>query len=138
MGLFGAIHTSGSGLTLFRTWLDAVSDNVANASTARRTDEEAFRARYINAQAVEYGAAGQPGVGAGVRVAGVLFGDPEGRLVHDPSHPLADEDGMVRLPDIDLASQMTQLIVAQRGYQANLSVIDRARDAYTHALQIGR
>lgn len=138
MGLFGALHTSGSGLKVFRTWLDAVSDNIANVSTARRTDEEAFRARYIEAAANEYGAAGQPGVGAGVRVNAVRFGNGEGRLVHDPDHPLADENGMIRMPDIDLADQMTQLIAAQRGYQANLAVVERARDAYAQALQIGR
>jgi flagellar basal-body rod protein FlgC len=70
-------------------------------------------------------------------VAGVVLGDPEGRLVHQPDHPLADAEGMVRYPSVDLGDQMTQLIVAQRGYQANLSVIDRARDAYLQALQIG-
>jgi flagellar basal-body rod protein FlgC len=138
MGLFGAIHTSGSGLKVFRTWLDAVSDNIANLNTVKSTDEAAFQARYIEAQAVEYGQAGQPGIGAGARVAAVRFGSAEGRLVHDPSHPLADENGMVRLPDIDLGDQMTQLIAAQRGYQANLAVVERARDLYTQAIQIGR
>ena len=44
----------------------------------------------------------------------------------------------MRYPDIDMASQMTQLIMAQRGYQANAAVVDRAKDAYTAALQIGR
>jgi flagellar basal-body rod protein FlgC len=58
--------------------------------------------------------------------------------VHEPAHPLADADGNVRYPDIDLGSQMTQLIMAQRGYQANLAVVDRAKDAYTAALQLGR
>lgn len=138
MSLFGAIHTSGSGLKVFRTWLDAVSDNIANISNASRTSEDAFQARYVQAEAVEYGNAGQPGVGGGVRVAQVLFGSAEGRLVHDPNHPLADEDGMVRMPDVDLGDQMTQLIAAQRGYQANLAVVERARDAYAQALQIGR
>jgi len=138
MALFGVLHTSGSGLKVFRTWLDAVSDNIANVSTARRTSEEAFRARYVEAAAVEYGAAGRPGVGGGVRVNAVRFGDGTGRLVFDPQHPLADEDGMVRMPDIDLGDQMTQLIAAQRGYQANLAVVERARDAYAQALQIGR
>jgi flagellar basal-body rod protein FlgC len=138
VSLFGAIHTSGSGLKVFRTWLDAVSDNIANLSTARSTDEAAFQARYVEAEAMGYGAAGTPGVGGGVRVAGIQYGSAEGRLVHDPSHPLADEEGMVRMPDIDLADQMTQLIAAQRGYQANLAVVTRARDAYSQALQIGR
>src|SRR5687768_8361571 len=113
--VFAAFDVAGSGLRTTRKWLDAVSDNIANINTARRTDEEAFRARMIVAEANEYGGAG------GVRVAGAVFGDPNGRLVHSPGHALADAEGMVRMPDIDLGDQMTQLMIAQRGYQANLS-----------------
>ena len=50
----------------------------------------------------------------GVQVAGIAYGSPEGRLVYDPTHPLADDGGYVRLPDIDLGSQMSKLIIAQR------------------------
>jgi flagellar basal-body rod protein FlgC len=135
--LFSTLHTSASGLTVFRTWMDAVSDNVANLNTVRPTSAEAFQARFVVPEAADYGRAGEPGVVGGARVAGVVLGDPEGRLVHQPDHPLADAEGMVRYPSVDLGDQMTQLIVAQRGYQANLSVIDRARDAYLQALQIG-
>ena len=135
MGLFGAIQTSGNGMTVFRTWLDAVADNIANVSTVTSTDEAAFQARYIEAEAIGY--TGE-GVGQGSRVASVQFGDAEGRLVSDPNHPLADENGLVRMPDVDLADQMTQLISAQRGYQANLAVVERARDAYSQAIGIGR
>jgi flagellar basal-body rod protein FlgC len=138
MPTFPVLSTSANGLRVFRTWMDAVGDNLANINTARSTDDEAFRARYVVAESIDYGSAGTPGIGTGSRVAGVEFGDPEGRLVHDPDNPLADADGMVRMPDIDMASQMTQLIQAQRGYQANLAVVDRARDAYLAALQIGR
>ena len=74
----------------------------------------------------------------GVQVAGVKFGSAEGRVVHEPDNPLADKDGNVRYPDIDLGDQMTQMMMAQRGYQANLSVVDRAKDAYQAALQLGR
>ena len=130
--MFGAFDVAGSGLRTTRKWLDAVSDNIANLSTARRTDEEAFRARMVVAQAEGYGSAG------GVRVAGAVYGDPAGRLVHSPDHPLADEEGMVRMPDIDLSDQMTQLMIAQRGYQANLSVVERAKDAYSAALRLGQ
>jgi flagellar basal-body rod protein FlgC len=138
MALFSALHTSGSGMRVFRTWIDAIADNLANVNTARSTDEAAFQARYVEAEAVQYGNAGQPDIGGGVRVRAIRYGDPEGRLVHDPSHPLADENGMVRMPDIDLAAQMTSLLMAQRAYQANVAVIERARDAYAQALQIGR
>ena len=135
MGLFGAFGISGSGMTTMRTWIDAVSDNIANLNTVRRTDQNAYQARTVIAQAIE---PAQPGVGGGVRVAGIALGDAEGRLVHDPTHPLADADGNVRYPDVDLSDQMVQLMLAQRGYQSNITVIERAKDAYQSALQIGK
>lgn len=138
MSTFPVLTTMANGLGVFRTWMDAIGDNLANLNTVRRTDESAFQARYVVAEAVDYGTAATQGIGTGSRVAGVQFGSAEGILAYDPDHPMADEDGMVRRPDIDMASQMTQLIQAQRGYQANLAVVDRARDAYLAALQIGR
>jgi flagellar basal-body rod protein FlgC len=131
--IFGAFGIAGSGVTVYRKWLDAVSDNIANISTATSPDAEAFRARYVVAQAVDYGSGD-----GGVQVGGVALGSGEGRLVHEPDHPLADADGYVRYPDIDLGAQMAQLMMAQRGYQANLAVVDRARDAYSAAIQVGR
>lgn len=132
--MFSAIGTAGSGLTVYRKWLDAISDNISNVNTARRTDEEAFRTRYVIAQSV-----GTPGgTDAGVQVGGIALGDATGRVVNEPGNPLADKDGNVRYPDVDLGSQMSQMIMAQRGYQANLAVVDRAKDAYAAALQIGR
>ncbi|WP_156253694.1 flagellar basal body rod protein FlgC [Pseudactinotalea terrae] len=126
---FDAIGVAGTGLTVHRKWLDAISDNIANVNTATSTDGEAFRARYVIAT---------EGTDGGVFVQGAAWGDPDGRLVHEPDHPLADEDGYVRYPDVDMGAQMSQLILAQRGYQANAAVVDRAKDTYTAALQIGR
>ena len=127
---FDAIGIAGTGMTVHRKWLDAVSDNLANINNASSTDGAAFQARYVLAQA------GQGN--NGVYVAGAEFGDPEGRIVHQPDHPLADEDGYVRYPDIDMAEQMGSLIMAQRGYQANAAVVDRAKETYQAALQIGK
>ncbi|GAA3672942.1 flagellar basal body rod protein FlgC [Arthrobacter ginkgonis] len=127
---FDAIGIAGTGLTVHRKWLDAVSDNLANVNTATSTDGEAFRARYISVQA--------DANGQGVHVAGAVWGDAEGRLVHDPNNPLADADGYVRYPEIDLGEQMGALIMAQRGYQANAAVVDRAKSTYEAGLQIGR
>ena len=132
MAMFAAFDVAGSGLRATRKWLDAVSDNIANLNNVSRTSERAFQARMVVAQAERYGEAG------GVRVTGAAFGDPAGRIVHQPDHPLADEQGYVRVPDIDLGDQMTQLMISQRGYQANLSVVKTARDAYTAALQLGK
>ena len=133
-GLFGAIGIAGTGLTVNRKWLDAVSDNIANINNVSSTSSDAFQARYIVAQAVDYGAGTE-----GVQVGGaVLSGKPEGRVVYQPDHPLADADGNVKYPEIDMAEQMGALIIAQRGYQANAQVVDRARETYMAALEIGR
>ena len=136
--LFPSFHTAGSGLTVFRTWMDAVSDNMANLDTVRPTSGPAFQARFVVANAVGNGQEAMTGSAAGAQVTGISFGDATGRLVHDPTNPMADADGMVRYPDVDMGEQMTQLMIAQRGYQANLAVVDRARDAYQQALSIGR
>jgi flagellar basal-body rod protein FlgC len=131
--LFGTIGIAGTGVTVYRKWLDAVSDNLANMNDAKPTTAAAFQARYVIAQAVNYGRGD-----GGVEVGGTALGNPEGRLVYEPTNPLADANGYVRYPDIDLGSQMGQLIMAQRGYEANLSVVDRAKDAYEAALNIGK
>ena len=132
MSTFGSLDISRSALTANRQWMDAVSDNLANINDVSRTTDSAFRARYIVAQAAQ---TGDPG---GVEVVGAVFGSAAGRLVSQPGHPLADANGMVRVPDIDMGDQMVQLMMAQRAYQANLAVVDRAKDAYQAALGLGR
>ncbi|QNE15625.1 flagellar basal body rod protein FlgC [Pseudarthrobacter sp. NBSH8] len=127
---FDAISIAGSALTVHRKWLDAVSDNLANMNTATSTNGEAFRARYVEA--------GEGANGTGVYVKSTPQGDAVGRVVYQPDHPLADAAGYVRYPDIDLAEQMGALIIAQRGYQANAQVVDRARETYLAALEIGK
>ena len=127
---FDAIGIAGSALTVHRKWLDAISDNIANVNTASATDGDAFQERYVIARANTRD--------GGVNVAGTALGDAEGRLAYDPANPLADEDGLVRMPDIDLSAQMSNLIMAQRGYEANAAVVDRAKTTYEAALQIGR
>ncbi|MFH5880039.1 flagellar basal body rod protein FlgC [Arthrobacter sp. NA-172] len=127
---FDAIGIASSALTVHRKWLDAVSDNLANMNTVSRTSGKAFQARYVEAA--------EGSNGTGVYVKSTPQGSPTGRLVYQPDHPLADAQGYVRYPDIDLAEQMGSLIVAQRGYQANAQVVDRARDTYLAALEIGK
>jgi flagellar basal-body rod protein FlgC len=129
MGAFDALNIAGSSLGMHQTWLDALSYNIANANTVRSTDEDAFQAQMVIAQSQD---------GAGVDVAGIALSDPEGVLEYAPDHPLADEDGYVRAPSMDMSSQMTQLIMAQRGYQASVQVTKFAQDSYSSALQIGQ
>lgn len=131
--MFEALKIVNSGMQLHQAWMDAISDNVANINTVRSTRQAAFQARYVIAQAAEDGV-----TGAGVEVAGTALGSAQGRLVYNPGHPLADAKGYVRLPDIDLGEQMTDMIMAQRGYQANAANLDRIRASYQAALQMGK
>jgi flagellar basal-body rod protein FlgC len=129
MGAFDTLNIAASSLGMHQTWLDALASNIANANTIRSTSEDAFQAQMVMAQA-------EPGGGVGV--AGIALSDAEGVLVNSPTHPLADADGNVRAPAMDLTSQMTQLIMAQRGYQASVQVTKFAQDSYGSALQIGK
>jgi flagellar basal-body rod protein FlgC len=114
--IFGAIDTASSGLTLYRTWLEAVSNNIANVDTNLNLPAGAqpFQEQLIEAQASDYSDNG--GVGSGVKIAAIVKGDTE----------------------IDLGDQMSKMMMAQRGYEANLAVVDRAKDAYQQALNLGK
>lgn len=128
-GMFGALDAASSGVTLGRTWMDVISDNVANADTIRVAGEEPFRASLVVAQS-------QPGTG-GVAVAGVVQQGGAPDVVFDPENPLADDRGYVTRPKVDLTEEMTNMLMANRLYQANLSVMQQARDSYSQALRIG-
>lgn len=127
--MFGALDTASTGVLLGRAWMDTISDNVANVNTVRPAGQEPFRARNVVARSLD---------GRGVGVAAVVeqAGPPE--VAFDPDNPLADADGYVTRPKVDLSEEMTRMLMAGRLYQANLSVMQQARDAYTAALQIGR
>jgi flagellar basal-body rod protein FlgC len=68
----------------------------------------------------------------------IVRGDDQGILTYDPQHPLADAKGYVRRPNVDLSEQMGNLILAQRGFQANAATVDRVRDSYQSAIEIGK
>ena len=129
MGAFDLLRIANSSLGMHQTWLDALANNIANVNTATRTSESAFQGQMVIAGSRADG---------GVDVAGIAYSDPTGRVVNDPSSALADADGNIRLPDLDLASQMSQLVMAQRGFQASVQTTKTAQDTYNAALQIGR
>jgi flagellar basal-body rod protein FlgC len=129
MGAFDALRIAGSSLGMHQTWLDALAHNIANVNTVKGTDENAFQEQLVVASARSDG---------GVDVAGVELGNAEGRVTYQPNHPLADTEGNVRLPDMELSDQMSSLIMAQRGFQASVTTTKHAQDTYAAALQIGR
>ncbi len=127
--MFNALDTAASGVTLSRVWMDATSDNVANVNTVRPAGEEPFRARLVVAQSRT--------VLRGVDAVAIeeQQGDPE--IVYDPDNPLADPEGYVTRPKVDLSQEMTNMLMASRLFQANISVMQQARETYASALRIG-
>lgn len=133
--MYDAIDTSGSALTVHRVWIDVLANNIANVNTVRPTSEDAFQATYVNAQEITGGA---DGIGRGTRVVDLPQGDAEGTVTYDPDNPLADDEGYVRRPAINMAEQMSDLILAQRAFQANANTIDRSKAMYEAAIAIGK
>jgi len=129
MSAFDTLRIASSSLGVHQTWLDAIANNIANVNTVVSTDETAFQAQMPIVRSSE---------GGGVEIAGMALTDPEGRVVSDPNSPLADADGNVRAPENDLATQLTQLVMAQRGFQASVQVTKDAQDTYRSALEIGQ
>ncbi len=134
MGAFDTIDIAATGADVSQTWLDAIAHNLANVNTIRATDEEPFRAMLVHAEE----ALDPAGKGDGSRVREIVRSDGDPMWVYDPEHPLADEEGYVVRAVVDVAAQMSDLIVAQRSYQMNLQVIRSGEEAYQSALRIGR
>ena len=130
MGMFGALDTAATGVALGRTWMDAISDNVANINTVRPGGQAPFRAEEVVAQSL-------PGT-QGVTVAAIDQKSGTPQVVYDPQNPLADANGNVTMPVVDMSEEMTNMLVATRLYQANLNVMSQAREVYQAALQIGK
>ena len=152
MGLFGAINIAASGLTVQRLRQDVIADNIANVNTTRTAEGGAFRRSRVvvgsRADNPDFISPFLPqplqqGVGQGVRVQSIEKDyRSDLRLVYDPSHPDAivsgPRRGYVEHPNVNIVEEMVDLISASRSYEANIAVIENARDSFQQALQIGR
>ena len=132
---FSGIDIGRTGIGFAHYWMDTIGHNLANVNTVRSTDVEPFRARLVVAQEVTADVLAETGSGVGVR--DIVEDRRTSNWVFDPDHPLADEAGYVSMPVVDLAGQLTDLIIANRAYQANARMISGAREAYESALRIG-
>lgn len=133
--MFDAINTSGTGLTAYRAWIDVIANNIANVNTVKPMSGNAFQAQFAQAQEI---AAGPDGIGRGIRITALPTSSREGIPTYEPDSPLADAEGYVRRPDIDMSQQMGDLILAQRAFQANANAVQRSTDMYESAIAIGK
>lgn len=132
MDIFRSLEASASALTADRLWLDIVADNIANANTTRTATGEPFRRRIP----VFAARAGAPA--GGVQVVAVTEDPSPFRLRYEPGHPDADENGYVRMPNVDVIKEMVDMIAATRAYEANVTAINAAKGMFLRALDIGR
>jgi len=145
MAFLRSLDISASALTAQRLRMDVVSQNVANISTTRDVDGEPYRRRYVIFQQRENADFSQRlndsiagTAGSGVRVTEILEDPSEFKLDYNPSHPDADEYGYVRMPNVDLATEMVDMMSATRSYEANLTVLNSTKTMAMGALDIGK
>lgn len=135
MNFITGIHSTASALNAEKVRMDVVAQNIANAHTTRDTDGSAYKRKVVTFESL---LPTQPGAPAGVQIAELTTDDTPGELIHNPQHPHADKDGMVRMPNVNLAMEMVDLLSASRAYEANLAVVRNARQMAAKALSIGR
>lgn len=136
MSLFSAFRIAGSGATAQGQRLNVVASNLANADSAAGPDGQAYKARHVVFEAVR--AEGTGGIAAqAVRVSQVINDNSPPRRLHDPKHPLADAQGYVSLPNVNVAEEMVNMISAARSYENNIEVMNTARSLLQKTLQIG-
>lgn len=124
-----------SGLKAQRVRINLISNNIANAQTTRTPEGGAFRRQMaiLRGDQVRRGANPEH---VGVRVKRVVRDPSALKQVFDPSHPDANEDGIVQYPNVDVAMEMVNLISAQRAYEANIAVIVSGGQMRQRAMQI--
>lgn len=151
MSMFSAFNINASGMTAQRYRMDTISENVANASTTRTADGTPYRRKIVTF--AEKGGQTPFGhilgktmyeynhgySGRGVKVSGVYEDyETEMNMVYDPSHPDADENGYVTYPNVNIITEMTNMIDASRAYEANATAFSASKSMALQGLEIGR
>jgi flagellar basal-body rod protein FlgC len=147
MSMFGGMEISGSALTAQRLRMNVTAENLANAETTKGADGQPYRRKEVTLQSVADGgfraqlsdAMGTGGVApGGVQVTGITEDQTDGKLVYDPSHPDANAQGYIRMPNVDTVTEMVDLIDAQRSYEANVTAMSAAKQMFAKTLEILR
>ena len=155
MKLNGGFDANASALSAQRLRMDVISSNIANAETTR--------AKYVNGKFVPYsrkmvvmeptspnfsetlknqinGTSGSASGSAspGVKITQIVEDQTPFKLVYNPSHPDADENGYVQMPNVDIAKEMIDMISASRAYEANVTALNSNKSMFAKALEIGK
>ena len=138
MKIFDSLEVAGSSLTAHRLWLDTISSNLANINTTRTKAGGPYKRRVpLFSEMLDNTIGGYHDIG-GVRVLDITEDNSAPRMVYQPDHPDANDDGYVAYPNVNLVREMTDMLVASRAYEANLSVVTTGRDMWNGALDVMR
>ena len=149
MGLFLGIDASASGLTAERLRMDVIANNIANANTTRTEGGGAYHRRFVvfeprtrEPRSFEETLKRAVGLsnqaGEGVRAISIMEDTTQGPMVYDPGHPDANADGYVEKPNVNIVTEMVDMITAQRAYEANATAITASKAMASKALVIGK
>ncbi len=138
MDVLNPLYTAGSALTAQRLRMDVISSNLANLETTSTPQGGPYRREMVVFRPRVLSLPGRPDAPAtGVDVAAIVQDPSPPRRVHEPNNPLADRDGFVAYPDVDLATEMVDLMAASRAYEANASVIQTTKNIVQRTLDLG-
>lgn len=147
MSLFNSINVSATGLTAERLRMDVISKNIANANTTRTPSGTAYRRQVVVFKtkhdtkpfsAYLNNATRKNLKFSGVEVVGIKEDTSPLKKIHNPGHPDADERGYVLMPNVDIVTEMANMISASRAYEANVTALNSAKGMAMKALEIGR
>ncbi len=144
--MFDSLEIASSGLSAQRLRLKVISSNIANVNTTRtpgggpyRRKDVIFGALPSHKSFLEELKDRTPDDGARhVKVLGVTEDSKPARMVYEPGHPDANEEGFVAMPNIDIVEEMTNLMVARRSFEANIAAMNATKQMISKALEIGR
>ena len=141
--VFMGMGISSSGLTAERLRMDTIASNIANATTTRGENGKPYIRKVAvfqeNLQQELDKNSGTYKTGfKGVKAAGIENDDSPLRRVYDPSHPDADIDGYVTMPNVNITNEMADMIASTRAYEANVNSINAQKSIFSKALEIGR
>lgn len=138
MSLFNVFDISGSALHAQTLRLNTVSSNMANANSISSSTGETYRARTPVFAPMLNNPYGDKRQSAGVKVLGIVESNKPLRTEYSPDSPLANEDGYVFLPNVNMVEEMTNMISAARAYQSNVEVMNTAKKMLMRTLAMGK
>lgn len=136
MSLSNIFSIAGSAMTAQSQRLNAVASNLANADSATSSTGQPYRAKQIVFSAAPLG--GSSSGSAGVKVAGVIEDPSPMKRMYDPKHPLADAQGFVTMPNVNVVEEMVNMISASRSYQNNADMMNTAKTLLMKTLTLGQ